>query len=87
LARVAAFDLYPSVSNGSFQDGQRQIVSRLRPGLKLAEHLLHGVDDRLWLIQLNLVSAMLDHTMHAARSEMRQSLVLGEPALSIGSPE
>jgi hypothetical protein len=55
--------------------------------VKLAEHLVHGVDHGLWLIQLNLVSAMLDHTMHAARREMRQSLVLGEPELSIGLPE
>jgi len=33
-----------------------QIVSRLRPGVKLAEHFVHGVDDRLGLIQLNLVT-------------------------------
>ena len=32
------------------------IVSRLRTGAKLAEHLVHGVDDLLWLIQLNLVT-------------------------------
>lgn len=33
-----------------------QIVSRLRPGVELAEHVVHGVDDRLGLIQLNLVT-------------------------------
>jgi hypothetical protein len=33
-----------------------QIVSRLRPSMKLAEHFVHGVDDRLRLIQLNLVT-------------------------------
>jgi hypothetical protein len=33
-----------------------QIVSRLRPGVKLAEHFVHGVDDRLRLIQLNRVT-------------------------------
>lgn len=32
------------------------IVSRLRAGAKLAEHIVHGVDDRLWLIQLNRVT-------------------------------
>jgi hypothetical protein len=33
-----------------------QIVSRLRPGVELAEHFVNGVDDRLRLIQLNLVT-------------------------------
>jgi hypothetical protein len=33
-----------------------QIVSRLRPGVKLAENFVHGVDDRLRLVQLNMVT-------------------------------
>jgi hypothetical protein len=33
-----------------------QIVSRRRPGVELAEHFVHGVDDRLRLIQLNRVT-------------------------------
>jgi len=33
-----------------------QIVSRLRRSVELAEHFVHGVDDRLRLIQLNLVT-------------------------------
>jgi hypothetical protein len=33
-----------------------QIVSRLRAGVELAEHFVHGVDDRLRFIQLNLVT-------------------------------
>ena len=31
-------------------------VSRLWHSVKLAEHFVHGVDDRLWLLQLNLVT-------------------------------
>jgi hypothetical protein len=34
--------------------GQRP--SRLRPSVKLAKHFVHGVDDRLRLVQLNLVT-------------------------------
>ncbi len=33
-----------------------QIVSRLRAGVELAEHFVHGVDDRLRFFQLNRVT-------------------------------
>jgi hypothetical protein len=33
-----------------------QIVSMRRPGVELAKHFVHGVDDRLRLIQLNMVT-------------------------------
>jgi hypothetical protein len=55
--------------------------------VKLVEHFVHGVDDRLRLIQLNIVPAMLNHTMYAARRKMRQSLVMSIPLLSKVSPE
>ena len=68
-------------------DVEGGVVSRLRPSVKLPEHFVYGVDDRLRFIQLDLVPAVLDHTMHATRRQMRQSLVLSEPLLSVVSPE
>ena len=55
--------------------------------MKLAEYLVHSVDDGLGLIPLNIVPAMLNHTVHAARRKMRQRLVMGVPLLSKVSPE
>jgi hypothetical protein len=63
------------------------IPSRLRPSVKLLEHFVYGVNNRLRFIQLNLMPAVLDHTVHAAGRQTRQRLVLGEPLLSIVSPE
>ena len=42
--------------NGDLEDRFAQIVSRLRPDVELAEHFVHGVDDRLRLVQLNMVT-------------------------------
>jgi hypothetical protein len=55
--------------------------------VKLAEHFVHSVDDGLGLIPLNIVPAMLNHTVHAAGRKMRQRLVMGVPLLSKVSPE
>jgi hypothetical protein len=55
--------------------------------VKLAEHFVHRVDDGLGLILFNIVPAVLDHTVHAARRKMRQSLVMGVPLLSKVPPK
>jgi len=70
--------------NGSFVGGA---ASRLLPSVKLAEHFVDSVDAALGLIPLNIVPAMLNHTMHAARRKMRESLVMGVPLLSKVSPK
>jgi hypothetical protein len=38
--------------------------------VKLAENFVHSVDDGLGLIPLDIVPAMLNHTVYAARRKM-----------------
>jgi hypothetical protein len=58
-----------------------QILSRLRSGVELAEHLVHSVYDCLRLIQLNLVTRSLDQPVYAMRREVREPLLQGNPNL------
>jgi hypothetical protein len=55
---MASHDPLPPLTNdctwGTCFDGA--VVSRLRSSVKLAQHFIHGVDDRLRLIQLNVVT-------------------------------
>jgi hypothetical protein len=53
----------------------------------LAEHFVHSIDDGLGLIPFNVVRAMLNHTVHAARRKTRQRLVMGVPLPSQVSAE
>jgi hypothetical protein len=59
LGRSHGFtDLFPVVIEAIGQTGadvEASVVSRLRFIVHLAEHLVHGVDDRLRLIQLDVV--------------------------------
>ena len=55
--------------------------------MKLAEYCVHGVNDGLGLVSLDIMPTMRNHAMHAARRKMRQSLVMGVPLLSKVSPE
>ena len=64
-----------------------QIVSRLHPSMKLAEHFVHGVDDRLRLTQPNLVTRSLDEPVYATRREVREGLLQSNPDLRVGSVE
>jgi hypothetical protein len=60
-------------------------VSRLCPGVKLAKHFVYGVDDCLRLVQLNLVTGLLDDPVYAMRGEARQVCMQSVPDLAIGS--
>src|ERR1700722_17775963 len=84
---VAGTDPLPVRRQWQLPRRPAQIVSRFRSGVKLAEHFVHSVDDGLGLISLNIVPAMLNHTVHAARRKMRQRLVMGVPLLSKVAPE
>jgi hypothetical protein len=57
LARIGLDPLPPLTNDGSWGtcfDGA--VVSLLRSGVQLVQHFIHGVDDRLRLIQLNVVA-------------------------------
>src|ERR1700744_4436782 len=56
-------------------------------GVKLTQNIIHRVDDRLRLVQLNLVTRPPNDLVRATGREMGQRLVLSEPLISIVSPK
>ena len=46
----------PSATTRTMRDAGDRTVSRLRVAVNLAQHFVDGVDDRLRLIQLNVVT-------------------------------